>query len=143
MSFVSLVGEDPETFCRLHLDFSSCWLLGTIIGWLLKLLNWFVSQRFSVAVIYELQFATLTPLEPRLIKKLLPPLTNLIRTTPAMSLLYECINGIIQGGILEGTEGVREGDEIATLCVAKLREMITVEGDPNRDLPLRFGQNIH
>ncbi|MCJ1462159.1 AP-3 complex subunit delta [Pseudocyphellaria aurata] len=76
-------------------------------------------------------FATLTPLEPRLIKKLLPPLTNLIRTTPAMSLLYECINGIIQGGILEGTEGVREGDEIATLCVAKLREMIIVEGDPN------------
>lgn len=76
-------------------------------------------------------FATLTPLEPRLIRKLLPPLTNLIRTTPAMSLLYECINGIIQGGILEGADAVREGEEIATLCVAKLREMIAVEGDPN------------
>ncbi|KAL2046014.1 hypothetical protein N7G274_001461 [Stereocaulon virgatum] len=76
-------------------------------------------------------FATLTPLEPRLIKKLLPPLTNLIRTTPAMSLLYECINGVIQGGILEGTEGAREGDEIASLCVGKLRGMIVVEGDPN------------
>ena len=48
-----------------------------------------------------------------------------------MSLLYECINGIIQGGILEGTEGAREGDEIATLCVGKLRGMIVVEGDPN------------
>ena len=48
-----------------------------------------------------------------------------------MSLLYECINGIIQGGILEGTEGAREGDEIATLCVGKLRGMIMVEGDPN------------
>ena len=75
----------------------------------------------------------MTPLEPRLIKKLLPPLTSLIRTTPAMSLLYECINGIIQGGILEGIDAVCEGDEIATLCIAKLRDMITVEGDPNCD----------
>lgn len=78
------------------------------------------------------QFATLTPLEPRLIKKLLPPLTNLIKTTPAMSLLYECINGLIQGGILEVTDAVREGEEIASLCVGKLRGMIVVEGDPNR-----------
>ena len=78
------------------------------------------------------QFATLTPLEPRLIKKLLPPLTSLIRTTPAMSLLYECINGIIQGGILEGAEGTLEVEEIASLCVGKLRGMIVVEGDPNR-----------
>ncbi len=70
-------------------------------------------------------------MEPRLIKKLLPPLTNLIRTTPAMSLLYECINGIIQGGILDGTEGVHEGDDVAILCVGKLRAMIMIEGDPN------------
>ncbi|KAF4538557.1 Clathrin/coatomer adaptor adaptin-like protein [Lasiodiplodia theobromae] len=76
-------------------------------------------------------FATLTPLEPRLIKKLLPPLTAIIKTTPAMSLLYECINGIIQGGILEGAEGTTEGEEIARLCVGKLRGMLVVEGDPN------------
>lgn len=49
-----------------------------------------------------------------------------------MSLLYECINGVIQGGILDGTEGVREGEEIASLCVGKLRGMIMVEDDPNR-----------
>ena len=49
-----------------------------------------------------------------------------------MSLLYECINGIIQGGILESTDGVREGEEIASLCVGKLRSMIEVEDDPNR-----------
>lgn len=74
-------------------------------------------------------FATMTPLEPRLVKKLLPPLTTIIRETPAMSLLYECINGIIQGGILDSHD---EGeDEIATLCVNKLRGMIMVEGDPN------------
>ncbi|OBT70190.1 hypothetical protein VE03_00100 [Pseudogymnoascus sp. 23342-1-I1] len=76
-------------------------------------------------------FATMTPLEPRLVKKLLPPLTSIIRTTPAMSLLYECINGIIQGGILGGTDDAVGEDEIATLCVTKLRGMIMVEGDPN------------
>ena len=76
-------------------------------------------------------FSTLTPLEPRLVKKLLPPLTSIIKTTPAMSLLYECINGIIQGGIMESAEGTTEGDEIARLCVSKLRAMLVVEGDPN------------
>ena len=76
-------------------------------------------------------FSTLTPLEPRLVKKLLPPLTSIIKTTPAMSLLYECVNGIIQGGILEASEGTTEGDEVARLCVNKLRAMLVVEGDPN------------
>lgn len=78
------------------------------------------------------QFATLTPLEPRLVRKLLPPLTSIIRTTPAMSLLYECINGIIQGGILDSADESAGGQEIATLCVSKLRGMVMVEGDPNR-----------
>ena len=64
-------------------------------------------------------------------KKLLPPLISLIRTTPAMSLLYECINGIIQGGILEGAEGVHEGEKVAELCVGKLQGMIAVDGDAN------------
>ncbi|KKY17400.1 putative ap-3 complex subunit delta [Phaeomoniella chlamydospora] len=76
-------------------------------------------------------FATLTPLEPRLVKKLLRPLMGIIQTTSAMSLLYECINGIIQGGILDATDGIREGEEVANLCISKLRGMIVVEGDPN------------
>ncbi|KAK4242516.1 adaptin N terminal region-domain-containing protein [Achaetomium macrosporum] len=76
-------------------------------------------------------FATLTPLEPRLVRKLLPPLTNLIRTTPAMSLLYECINGIIQGGILGDGEDFSAREEIASLCVNKLRGMVSVNSDPN------------
>ncbi|EOA80747.1 uncharacterized protein SETTUDRAFT_143720 [Exserohilum turcica Et28A] len=76
-------------------------------------------------------FATLTPLEPRLIKKLLPPLTKIIRETSAMSLLYECISGIIQGGILEAVEGTAEGEEVARLCVGKLRGMMIIEGDAN------------
>ncbi|KAI1106130.1 Adaptor protein complex AP-3 delta subunit [Jackrogersella minutella] len=76
-------------------------------------------------------FATLTPLEPRLVRKLLPPLTEIIRTTPAMSLLYECISGIIQGGILGSGEDADGREEIASLCVSKLRGMIMIDGDPN------------
>ena len=48
-----------------------------------------------------------------------------------MSLLYECINGIIQGGILDSTDDSIGGEEIATLCVSKLRGMVMVEGDAN------------
>lgn len=76
-------------------------------------------------------FAVLTPLEPRLVKKLVRPLMNLIQTTTAMSLLYECINGIIQGGILSGTDVGVEQDEVANLCIKKLREMVLIDGDPN------------
>ncbi|GAA6063860.1 hypothetical protein JCM10212_003551 [Sporobolomyces blumeae] len=61
-------------------------------------------------------FAVLTPEEPRLVKKLVPPLTELIETTPAMSLLYECIQTSIVGGMLSG----REGEALATTCVEKL-----------------------
>jgi AP-3 complex subunit delta len=50
-----------------------------------------------------------------------------------MSLLYECISGIIEGGILASVEGTTEGEEIARLCVGKLRSMLVVEGDPNRE----------
>ncbi|OGM42855.1 AP-3 complex subunit delta [Aspergillus bombycis] len=76
-------------------------------------------------------FATLTPIEPRLTRKLIRPLINIIQTTTAMSLLYECINGIVQGGILDGEEGLEEKDEIASLCLGKLRGMVVTESDPN------------
>lgn len=48
-----------------------------------------------------------------------------------MSLLYECISSIIQGGILEAVEGTSEGEEVARLCVGKLRGMMVIEGDSN------------
>lgn len=48
-----------------------------------------------------------------------------------MSLLYECINGIIQGGIIEAAEGTTEGEEVARLCAGKLRGMMVIEGDTN------------
>ena len=58
-----------------------------------------------------------------------------------MSLLYECINGVIQGGILKGTDGAKEEEEIASLCVEKLRGMIVIEGDPNRTLTRTYNHN--
>ncbi|SCZ98801.1 BZ3500_MvSof-1268-A1-R1_Chr3-1g05630 [Microbotryum saponariae] len=67
-----------------------------------------------------LQFAVLTPEEPRLVKKLVPPLTELIETTPAMSLLFECIQTSIVGGMLNG----REGEALATTCVEKLKSFL-------------------
>ncbi|KAL4911638.1 hypothetical protein BDW74DRAFT_11310 [Aspergillus multicolor] len=76
-------------------------------------------------------FATLTPLEPRLVRKLIRPLINIIQSTTAMSLLYECINGIIQGGILEGEGAPEDSHEIADICVSKLRGMVVTDSDPN------------
>ncbi|OZJ03164.1 hypothetical protein BZG36_04066 [Bifiguratus adelaidae] len=64
-------------------------------------------------------FAALTPLEPRLAKKLLPPLTTLIQTTPAMSLLYECVYTVIAGGFLEMSGD--QGPALAAMCANKLR----------------------
>jgi AP-3 complex subunit delta len=76
-------------------------------------------------------FAVLTPLEPRLIKKLVRPLTKILKETSAMSLLYECISGIIQGGILDGADSGVDVDDVADLCISKLRGMIVLDGDPN------------
>uniref|UniRef100_A0A7N9AS28 AP-3 complex subunit delta-1 n=1 Tax=Mastacembelus armatus TaxID=205130 RepID=A0A7N9AS28_9TELE len=63
-------------------------------------------------------FGALTPLEPRLGKKLIEPLTNLIHSTSAMSLLYECVNTVIAGQYY-GVQGIAY-----SLCVQKLRILI-------------------
>ncbi|OLL25522.1 AP-3 complex subunit delta [Neolecta irregularis DAH-3] len=61
-------------------------------------------------------FTALTPLEPRLVKKLVPQLTHILQTSSAMSLLYEAINTVVSGGMLSGPNG----DALATMCVSKL-----------------------
>jgi len=81
------------------------------------------------ALIRILKFATLTPIEPRLVRKLLPPITNLISTTPAISLLYECVRTCITGGMLEGR--TEAGDALARVCVEKLSIFLSDE-DQNR-----------
>ncbi|KAF9453879.1 Ap3d1 protein [Macrolepiota fuliginosa MF-IS2] len=65
-------------------------------------------------------FGSLSPYEPRLVKKLQPPITELISTTPAISLLYECVHTCIIGGMLQGSSG----DALAELCVSKLAAFI-------------------
>ncbi|KAH8101043.1 Adaptor protein complex AP-3 delta subunit [Phellopilus nigrolimitatus] len=61
-------------------------------------------------------FGLITPHEPRLIRKLQPPITELISTTPAISLLYECVHTCIIGGMLQGASGY----SLAQTCVTKL-----------------------
>ncbi|ORY48698.1 Adaptor protein complex AP-3 delta subunit [Rhizoclosmatium globosum] len=92
-------------------------------------------------------FGALCPLEPRLIKKLVGPITNLIQTTSAMSLAYECILTAIMGGMI-GAEGEGDGhgesggatlgkkgeessDSVLTrICVSKLKVFIS-DSDQN------------
>jgi len=68
-------------------------------------------------------FGALTPLEPRLGKKLIEPLTNLIHSTSAMSLLYECINTVI-AVLISISSGMPNHAAAIQLCVQKLRILI-------------------
>ncbi|XP_001354597.3 AP-3 complex subunit delta isoform X1 [Drosophila pseudoobscura] len=68
-------------------------------------------------------FGALTPLEPRLGKKLIEPLTNLIHSTSAMSLLYECINTVI-AVLISISSGMPNHSASIQLCVQKLRILI-------------------
>ncbi|XP_018320785.1 AP-3 complex subunit delta isoform X2 [Agrilus planipennis] len=68
-------------------------------------------------------FGALTPLEPRLGKKLIEPLTNLIHSTTAMSLLYECINTVI-AVLISISSGMPNHSASIQLCVQKLRILI-------------------
>ncbi|KAG9313936.1 adaptin N terminal region-domain-containing protein [Chiua virens] len=61
-------------------------------------------------------FGALSPHEPRLVKKLKPPITDLITTTSAISLLYECVHTCIIGNMLQGASGL----SLARTCVSKL-----------------------
>ncbi|KAJ1898639.1 AP-3 complex subunit delta [Kickxella alabastrina] len=69
-------------------------------------------------------FSSLTPIEPRLAKKLHGPLSQLVCTTSAMSLLYECIHTAVVGDIIGVPVPVIDsaGREIdfAELCARKL-----------------------
>ncbi|ORX37980.1 armadillo-type protein [Kockovaella imperatae] len=71
-------------------------------------------------------FAILTPLEPRLVRKLLPPITSLISSTSAISLLYECVRTCIVGGMLDPDRA--EAEPLARVCVEKLGGYLRDEG---------------
>ena len=73
------------------------------------------------------QFGALTPHEPRLLHKLQKPIKDLIGTTPAISLLYECVHTCIVGGMLQSPSG----DTLARTCVTKLATFLQ-DPDQNR-----------
>ncbi|KIM26948.1 hypothetical protein M408DRAFT_330313 [Serendipita vermifera MAFF 305830] len=72
-------------------------------------------------------FGAISPYEPRLVKKLQAPITELIQTTPAISLLYECVHTCIIGDMLDGFDGL----PLARLCVNKLSTFL---GDTDQNL---------
>ena len=79
-------------------------------------------------------FALLCPVEPRLPKRLVEPLTNIINTTPVMSLLYECINTC--------TTGLVKHLPIIRLCIQKLRVFIESTDQNHKYLGLLALGNI-
>uniref|UniRef100_A0A914HEH6 AP-3 complex subunit delta n=1 Tax=Globodera rostochiensis TaxID=31243 RepID=A0A914HEH6_GLORO len=87
-----------------------------------KLLNT-SSNNWMLIKIIKL-FGSLVPYEPKLGRKLLEPLTNLINSTSAMSLLYECINTVIAILISISSEGPGDYTPSIQLCVQKLGILI-------------------
>ncbi len=67
-------------------------------------------------------FGVLTPLEPRLGKKLVGPLSEILETTSAKSLMYECIRTVVAG--------MTSQEKIVRQAVDKLKDMLE-DNDPN------------
>ena len=65
-------------------------------------------------------FASLTPHEPRLAKKLVEPLRKLIEHSKAISVVYECVYACIRGDMLVGQD-----DELCQLCFKKLEYFLS------------------
>eukprot|EP01065_Artemidia_motanka_P048353 TRINITY_DN7764_c3_g1_i2.p1 TRINITY_DN7764_c3_g1~~TRINITY_DN7764_c3_g1_i2.p1 ORF type:complete len:1286 (+),score=583.90 TRINITY_DN7764_c3_g1_i2:117-3974(+) len=68
-------------------------------------------------------FGALVPLEQRLGKKLNEPLANIINTTPAKSLLYECCSTVVHG--------MHKQPSLLRLGVEKLKQFVE---DPDQNL---------
>ena len=72
----------------------------------------------------------MTPLEPRLIKKLQGPLCQVISTTSAMSLLLEAIRALVLGGMVKPLGQDEEADKVMQLIATKLKGLLE-HPDPN------------
>ena len=86
-----------------------------------ELLSAPVANNWMLIKIIKL-FGVLTPLEPRLARLLVQPMHNLMTATPAMSLLYECIQTCVAG--------LSAHLPTMKLCIQKLRAFIE-DADPN------------
>jgi AP-3 complex subunit delta-1 len=65
-------------------------------------------------------FQSLSKVEPRMKKKILPTILNLMLDTKASSLIYECINCIINGQMLSPDS--TKDRETAKICIKKLMD---------------------
>ncbi|KAG0150836.1 hypothetical protein CROQUDRAFT_668202 [Cronartium quercuum f. sp. fusiforme G11] len=120
---LSVVNSAVNVVCELALTYPWPWLeLAAELYDLLKL----GSNNWMMIKIVKL-FTALTPIEPRLTRKLLPALTELISTTNAMSLLYECIHTILAGGLLTNADA----HELASTITDKLAGFLS---DPDQNL---------
>ncbi|XP_031845956.1 adaptor-related protein complex 3, delta 1 subunit-like garnet isoform X2 [Nomia melanderi] len=68
-------------------------------------------------------FSTITLIEPKMGRRLTQPLIDLISSTSAMSLLYECINTVI-AVLISISSGMPNHSDSILLCVQKLRILI-------------------
>ncbi|CAK9011600.1 AP-3 complex subunit delta-1 (AP-3 complex subunit delta) (Adaptor-related protein complex 3 subunit delta-1) (Delta-adaptin) (mBLVR1) [Durusdinium trenchii] len=91
------------------------------------------SNNWMLIKIVKLMSALL-PEEPRLARKLLEPLAEVVRSTQAKSLLYECIHTITQAlpytARADGSQP-KVVPNIVTMCTIKLREFVE---DPDQNL---------
>ena len=67
-------------------------------------------------------FGALTPLEQRLAKKLAGPIGEILETTNAKSLMYECVRTVVMG--------MTSQEKVVRQAVDKLKDMLE-DHDPN------------
>ncbi|KNZ63199.1 hypothetical protein VP01_1174g2 [Puccinia sorghi] len=123
---VGVVSSTVNVICELASKYPWPWLeLAAELYDLLKLKknNWMMIKIVKI-------FTVLTPIEPRLTKKLLPALSDVISTTNAMSLLYECIHTILASGMLTHATSAEESYKLAKICTDKLAHFLDHD-DPN------------
>ena len=80
--------------------------------------------------------SSLIPVEPRLARKMLQPLSNIIETTPAKSLLYECASCVavaLQHSCKSDGTQPKIVPALVQLCSSKLREFVE-----SRDQNLKY-----
>lgn len=105
--FCELASKDPRSYLPLAPEFY-------------KILvdcknNWVLIKVLKI-------FAKLAPLEPRLAKRVVEPICDLMRRTGAKSLMFECIRTVVTS--------FTDYESAVKLAVAKIRELL-VEDDPN------------
>jgi AP-3 complex subunit delta-1 len=74
-------------------------------------------------------FTSFTLIEPRLIKKLIDPISDIIQNTTALSLLVECIRMVIHGGFVFSKDTFQEfsTDNLLEIVYQKLKMLLVIE----------------